>query len=67
MEALSRVLARNKRRLFVPEAYGGQIPQASVLICTALSGGNLPADGVRIVKEDKTAGSIICKGKILRT
>ena len=41
LEALSRVLARNKRRLFVPEAYGGQIPQASVLICTALSGGNL--------------------------
>lgn len=41
LEALSRVLARNKRRLFVPEAYGVQIPQASVLVCTALSGGNL--------------------------
>lgn len=41
LEALSRVLVRNNRRLFVPEGYGSQVPQAIVLICTALSGGNL--------------------------
>ena len=41
LEALSQILARNKKRLFVPEAYGGQTPQAAVLVCTALSGGNL--------------------------
>ncbi len=41
LEALGMVLARNGKRLFVPEAYGGQVGQAAVLICTALSGGNL--------------------------
>lgn len=41
LTALSRVLARNGKWLFVPENYGPQITQASVLICTALSGGNL--------------------------
>lgn len=41
LSELSRVLARNGRRLYVPEQYGARIPQASVLICTALSGGNL--------------------------
>lgn len=41
LEALGVVLARNNRRLYVPEAYGRRVPQAAVLICTALSGGNL--------------------------
>lgn len=41
LEALGRILARNGRQLFVPERYGAQVPQASVLICTALSGGTL--------------------------
>lgn len=41
LEALGRVLARNGKTLFVPEAYGGRVEQASVLICTALSGGSL--------------------------
>ena len=41
LEVLSRVLGRNRMRLFVPEAYGGAVPQAQVLICTALSGGTL--------------------------
>lgn len=41
LEALGRILSRNGRQLFVPEAYGGQVAQANVLICTALSGGNL--------------------------
>ena len=41
LETLGRVLARNGRQLYVPEAYGRQAPQAHVLICTALSGGSL--------------------------
>ena len=41
LEALSTVLARNSRALFVPEAYGRQVPRARVLICTAISGGTL--------------------------
>ncbi|MDE7260633.1 MAG: hypothetical protein K2N78_01005 [Oscillospiraceae bacterium] len=41
LETLGAVLARNNRRLYVPEAYGRQVPQACVLVCTALSGGNL--------------------------
>lgn len=41
LEALGRILARNGKRLFVPEGYGGRIEQAMVLVCTALSGGNL--------------------------
>lgn len=41
LAALGRVLARNGKWLFVPEPYGMKISQASVLICTALSGGNL--------------------------
>lgn len=41
LEALGRVLSRNGKRLFVPESYGGRVEQAAVLICTALSGGNL--------------------------
>lgn len=41
LEALSRVLTRNRRVLYVPEAYGGCVAQATVVICTALSGGNL--------------------------
>ena len=40
LEALGRVLSRNNRRLFVPENYGAAVPQAHVLICTALSGGS---------------------------
>ena len=41
LEALSRVFVRNRMRLFVPEAYGRAVPQAHVLICTAISGGTL--------------------------
>lgn len=41
LNALARVLSRNNRRLFVPEAYGKAVPQAAVLVCTALSGGTL--------------------------
>jgi len=41
LSALSRVLARNGKWLFVPESYGAQAGQAVVMICTALSGGNL--------------------------
>lgn len=41
LEALGRVLGRNGKQLFVPEAYGGRVPQALVLLCTALSGGTL--------------------------
>ena len=41
LEALGNILGRNNRRLYVPESYGRQVPQASVLVCTALSGGNL--------------------------
>ncbi len=39
--SLSALLTRNNRRLYVPEAYGADLPQAQVLICTALSGGVL--------------------------
>ena len=39
LETLSQVLSRSGRRLYVPEAYGARLPLASVLICTALSGG----------------------------
>lgn len=39
LEALSQVLSRNGKQLFVPEIYGEQIPLASVMICTAISGG----------------------------
>ena len=41
LEALSRVLTRNGKQLFVPEEYGSRVPLASVLVCTALSGGVL--------------------------
>lgn len=43
LNALSTVLARNSRALFVPESYGAQVPRARVLICTAISGGTLRA------------------------
>ena len=39
--SLSRLFARGGRQLYVPEAYGPKLPLARVLICTALSGGNL--------------------------
>lgn len=41
LEALGRVLARNRKQLLVPEEYGQQVRSAQVLICTALSGGTL--------------------------
>lgn len=41
LEAVGRVLSRNRMRLYVPEPYGEKIPQAHVLICTAISGGVL--------------------------
>lgn len=41
LESLGVVLTRNNRRLYVPESYGRQVRQAAVMICTALSGGNL--------------------------
>ena len=39
-EALARTLSRNRRALFLPAAYAGCVPGASVLLGTALSGGN---------------------------
>ena len=41
LQKLAQILARNGRRLFVPEHYGEDVSHASVLICTALSGGCL--------------------------
>lgn len=41
LDALGRILVRNRKHLFVPEAYGGRVSSAQVLICTALSGGVL--------------------------
>ena len=41
LEALGPILSRNRRQLFIPEAYGGRVGQGVVLVCTALSGGNL--------------------------
>ena len=41
LEALGRVLARNRKQLFVPEEYGRRVASAQVLVCTALSGGTL--------------------------
>lgn len=41
LEQLCRVLNRNGRQLYVPESYGASLPQANVLVCTALSGGTL--------------------------
>ncbi|MCI8419670.1 MAG: hypothetical protein HFF79_04065 [Oscillospiraceae bacterium] len=38
---LGEVFARNRRQLYVPEPYGRLVPQARVLISTALSGGTL--------------------------
>ena len=41
LEALGRVLARNRKQLYVPEEYGRRVTSAQVLVCTALSGGSL--------------------------
>lgn len=41
LEMLSAILSRNGRQLFVPEVYGQRIPRATVLLCTAISGGTL--------------------------
>ena len=41
LESLGRILSRNGKQLYVPESYGASVQQASVLICTALSGGTL--------------------------
>lgn len=41
LQRLAPILGRNGRQLFVPETYGGDVPQAAVLICTAISGGCL--------------------------
>lgn len=39
LQTLSAVFSRSGRPLYVPEAYGPQVPLARVLLCTALSGG----------------------------
>lgn len=39
--AMGQILRRNGKRLFVPERYGGKVPGATVLLCTAVSGGTL--------------------------
>ena len=39
LEALSQIFSRSGKRLYVPEAYGSQLPLAYIMICTALSGG----------------------------
>lgn len=41
LQKLAALLAQNGRQLFIPEHYGSSIPQAYVVICTALSGGSL--------------------------
>lgn len=41
LQRLSQLLTQNGRQLFVPEHYGGDVPQAAVVISTALSGGCL--------------------------
>lgn len=41
LAALGMVLGRNGKRLFIPEVYGGQVGQGMVMVCTALSGGEL--------------------------
>lgn len=41
LEALSQIFSRSGKRLYVPEAYGPQLPLAHILVCTALSGGIL--------------------------
>lgn len=38
---LASLLHSSKRLLFTPESYAHQVPQASPIICTALSGGDL--------------------------
>lgn len=40
IEKLSRLLHHNHRVLYVPESYSGSTAMASVLLCTAMSGGN---------------------------
>ena len=37
---LRAILQANRRRLYVPEVYGPRVPGATVVICTALSGGS---------------------------
>ncbi len=37
---LRAILQANRRRLYVPEAYGPRVPGATVVVCTALSGGS---------------------------
>lgn len=39
LDALSQVLSRNGKQLFVPEVYGERVPLAAVMVCTAISGG----------------------------
>ena len=41
LSSLAPLLQRGKRKLFVPAAYGRQVPAACVLVNTALSGGTL--------------------------
>ena len=41
LRQLEAELARQRRRLFVPEDWGAYVRQAAVLICTAISGGTL--------------------------
>lgn len=41
LQKLCDLLRRNGRGLYVPEAYGEEVRQAAVLICTAISGGTL--------------------------
>lgn len=41
LDALSKALGRTGRRLLIPEAYAGAVPQGTVLLCTAISGGSL--------------------------
>ncbi len=43
LRMLSANLRKTGRLLYVPECYGCEVPQAMVLICTAISGGSLRA------------------------
>ena len=40
-QQLQRLAKQYQRRLYLPECYAQSVPEASVLICTALSGGSL--------------------------
>ena len=58
LRRLSALLDRHGRRLFLPEALAGQVPGASAVVCTALSGGSFTVrieEAARRFGPDRTA------------